>query len=98
MLKARRDRDSVGAASVDYLMFGGYMMMAYFWALQAQRADALRRSDDRAESADFYNAKLQTAEFYFERLLPRAQAHARSALASTQSLMQMPNDHFGLSR
>ncbi len=98
MLKARRDRDSVGAASVDYLMFGGYMMMAYFWALQAQRADALLRSGDGAESADFYNAKLQTAEFYFERLLPRAQAHARSVLASTHSLMQMPNDHFGLSR
>ncbi|NBX41682.1 MAG: hypothetical protein EBR15_09785, partial [Gammaproteobacteria bacterium] len=43
--------------------------------------DALLRSGDGAESADFYNAKLQTAEFYFERLLPRAQAHARSALA-----------------
>ncbi len=97
MLKARRDRDHVGAASVDYLMFGGYMMMAHFWAWQAFTADALLRSGDGAEPADFYAAKLQTAEFYFERLLPRAQAHARTALASTHSLMQMPNDHFGLS-
>ena len=97
MLKARRDRDHVGAASVDYLMFGGYMMMAHFWAMQALRADVLLRNGEGAESTDFYTAKIQTAEFYFERLLPRAQAHARAALASTRTLMQMPRDHFGLS-
>jgi hypothetical protein len=87
----------VGAASVDYLMFGGYMMMAHFWAMQALRADALLRNGKGAESTAFYTAKIQTAEFYFERLLPRAQAHARAALASTRTLMQMPRDHFGLS-
>ena len=97
MLKARRDRDQVGAASVDYLMYCGYMMMAYFWAMQALRADALLRQGQGADSPDFYRAKIQTAEFYFERLLPRAQTHAQTALASTRTLMQMPNDHFGLS-
>jgi alkylation response protein AidB-like acyl-CoA dehydrogenase len=97
MLKARRDRDQVGAASVDYLMYCGYMMMAYFWAMQALRADVLLRQGKGADSPDFYRAKIQTAEFYFERLLPRAQIHAQTALASTRTLMQMPNDHFGLS-
>jgi alkylation response protein AidB-like acyl-CoA dehydrogenase len=97
MIKARQDRDHVGAASVDYLMYCGYWMMAHHWTLQAVRANALLRNGQGADSGDFYAAKLQTAEFYFERLLPRAQAHARAALASTRSLMQMPNDHFGLS-
>jgi hypothetical protein len=97
MLKARRDRDQVGAASVDYLMYCGYLMMAHYWALQAVRADALLRRGDGADSDDFYVTKIQTAEFYFERMLPRAQAHARAALASARTLMQMPNDHLGMS-
>jgi alkylation response protein AidB-like acyl-CoA dehydrogenase len=97
MLQARRNRDHVGAASVDYLMFGGYMMMAHYWAVQAWRAHDLLRRGAGADSMDFYTAKLQTAEFYFERLLPRAQAHARAAVSSPRTLMQMHNDHFDLS-
>ena len=44
--------------------------------------------------ADFYRAKIQTAEFYFDRLLPRADAHRTSALAPTHSLMEMDNGNF----
>ena len=35
MLAARKDRDIVSSASADFLMFSGYVMMAYFWAQQA---------------------------------------------------------------
>jgi len=31
-LKAKKDRDIVGSASVDYLMYSGYITMAYFWS------------------------------------------------------------------
>jgi Acetyl-CoA dehydrogenase C-terminal like len=48
------------------------------------------------ESQAFYTAKVQTAEFYFARLLPRADAHRVGALASTASLMQMNKDHFNM--
>ena len=46
------------------------------------------------ETAEFYLAKIQTAEFYFDRLLPRANAHRAGALASTKSLMQMDAENF----
>ncbi len=94
MLRAVKDRELVGSASVDYLMYSGYLMMGYFWALQASRAAALLASGKGAEEAAFYRAKLQTAEFYFERLLPRADGHRKSALASTRSVMQIDKDHF----
>jgi hypothetical protein len=94
MFRASRDRDLVGAASVDYLMYSGYVMMAYFWALQASKARRLLRSGKGAESPEFYRAKIQTAEFYFSRLLPRADVHHANALASTRSLMQMDNGNF----
>jgi len=94
MWRAARDRDLVGSTSVDYLMYSGYVMMGHFWALQAEQARQRLRSGQGAESADFYGAKIQTAEFYFDRLLPRAEAHRRSALAPTRSLMQMDNGNF----
>jgi alkylation response protein AidB-like acyl-CoA dehydrogenase len=94
MLRARKDREVVGAASFDYLMYSGYVMMAFSWAQQAAKARELLDSGTGKESAEFYKAKIQTAEFYFDRLLPRANAHRAGALASTKSLMQMDKDHF----
>ncbi|MFT5542939.1 MAG: alkylation response protein AidB-like acyl-CoA dehydrogenase [Arenicella sp.] len=94
MLGASKDRELVGSASVDYLMYSGYVMMGYFWALQAEKSTALIASGEGEESNDFYTSKIQTAEFYFDRLLPRASAHKKSAVSSTKSLMQMDNEHF----
>jgi hypothetical protein len=94
MLGASKDRELVGSASVDYLMYSGYVMMGYFWALQAKKSAALLESGAGEESDEFYTSKIQTAEFYFDRLLPRASAHRKSAVSSTKSLMQMDNEHF----
>ena len=96
MLRARKDREVVGAASYDYLMYSGYVMMAYSWAQQAAKAQELLDSGTGKESAEFYRAKIQTAEFYFDRLLPRANAHRAGALASTKSLMQMDKEDFAM--
>jgi alkylation response protein AidB-like acyl-CoA dehydrogenase len=97
MRRVGKDRDLVGSASVDYLMYSGYVMMAHFWARQAAVAQTFLRNGKGAESAEFYRAKIQTAEFYFDRLLPRADAHRKSALAPTRSLMQMGNADFAFS-
>jgi hypothetical protein len=46
-------------------------------------------------SDDFKNAKRETARFYFSRILPRTQTHAAVARAGIDSLMAMPDAHFG---
>ena len=93
MLQARKDRDLVGTASNDFLMYSGYAMMAYFWAKMAAVAfDKLANGGN--DEAAFYEAKIQTAEFYFDRLLPRAKGHADSMLKPTASIMQMKAEHF----
>jgi len=94
MLRARGDRELVGSASVDFLMYSGYVMMAYFWAVQAAKAADLCASGKGRESVDFYRAKIHTAEFYFARLLPRADSHRKGALAPTCSVMQIDKEHF----
>lgn len=91
MLAARKDRDAVSAAANDFLMYSGYVTMAYMWLRQATVAvDKL--ANGGTESSAFYQTKLHTAEFYYERLLPRAQAHATSMLSPTRNLMQVAAD------
>lgn len=95
MLTARKEREIVASASYDFLMYSGYVTMAYFWAVQAAVAyEKLEKGG--AETAEFYQAKIQTAEFYFERLLPRAKGHVAGIIASPKSLMQMKNDAFAM--
>lgn len=93
MLRAAKDRDVVSAACNDYLMYSGYAMMGHFWLKQALVANE-KLAKGGKDSADFYKAKLQTAEFYFDRLLPRADGHKKAMLSPTSSLMQMDNEHF----
>ncbi|GAA6204500.1 MULTISPECIES: acyl-CoA dehydrogenase C-terminal domain-containing protein [Thalassotalea] len=89
-IKAKKDRDMVGSASVDYLMYSGYITMAYFWAQMAQTAYEKLAGD--VENRDFYRAKIKTAEFYFDRILPRIKSHAATMMADPKSLMQLDED------
>ncbi|MBV8063354.1 MAG: acyl-CoA dehydrogenase C-terminal domain-containing protein [Nevskia sp.] len=93
MLGARKDRDVVGAASYHFLMYSGYVTMAYFWAMQAAVASK-KLAQGGAEKKEFYKAKLYTARFYFDHLLPRAEGHASSITKPTKSLMKMPVESF----
>jgi alkylation response protein AidB-like acyl-CoA dehydrogenase len=95
MLTARKDREIVASACNDFLMYSGYVTMAYFWAIQAAVAfEKLEKGG--ADTPEFYKAKIQTAEFYFDRLLPRAKGHVAGIVASPKSLMQMDNDNFAM--
>jgi alkylation response protein AidB-like acyl-CoA dehydrogenase len=93
MLRANKDRDVVSAACYDYLMYSGFVMMGHFWLKQALAANE-KLAKGGANSKDFYTAKVQTAEFYFERLLPRADGHKKTMMSPTSSVMQMNNEHF----
>jgi alkylation response protein AidB-like acyl-CoA dehydrogenase len=86
-IKAKKDRDIVGSASVDYLMYSGYIVMAYFWAQMVQTSYEKLATD--VENRDFYRAKIKTAEFYFERMLPRTKSLAKTMMADPKTLMQL---------
>ncbi|MEO8001684.1 MAG: acyl-CoA dehydrogenase C-terminal domain-containing protein [Arenimonas sp.] len=81
--KAMSNADEIGAASYDYLFYSGYVVLAYWWARSVATANASGHSDD------FKTMKLETARFYFARVLPRIHAHAaamRSGSTTTQAL------------
>ena len=90
MLKAKKNREVVGAASVDYLMYAGYILMAYMWAQIAQTAnDKLTEGTDNKA---FYKSKIRTAEFFFARIFPQAKVHAQLMMKSPNSLMKITED------
>ncbi len=92
-MKAMANREEVGAASVDYLMYSGYACLAYFWAKMAHTAQQALASGTTEEG--FYRAKIQTAQFYYQRLLPRAQMHKACIESGADNLLAMKEEDFG---
>jgi len=82
--KGFQNADEVGAAAVDYLRVAGHLVFGYFWARMAQVA--LRRIAE-GSTDPFYQAKLQTARFYFAKLFPETAMLMRSARAGAKVLM-----------
>ena len=78
------DANEVGAASFDYLMFSGYATLAYLWSKMARAAG----------TDDFGKGKRAAADFFFSRLLPRAESHRLALLAGADSLMKIEAGHF----
>ena len=92
-MKAFQNQDEAGAAAVDYLRIVGHLVYAYFWARMAQVALA-RIAADGEQVEPFYVAKLATARFYFQRLLPETAYHIRAARSGAKSVMELAVELF----
>ncbi|MDN3650382.1 acyl-CoA dehydrogenase C-terminal domain-containing protein [Reinekea marina] len=91
-MKAMQNREEVGGAAVDYLMYSGYISMGYFWLMMAKTAQ--EKLDAGTDEADFYKAKIATAKFYFDRILPRTESHRLMMMNGVESTMALDEDHF----
>jgi alkylation response protein AidB-like acyl-CoA dehydrogenase len=91
-MAAVQDKEEAGAASVDYLMYSGYIVMGFFWAKAAVAAH--RKLEAGEGDTTFLRAKLFTARFYMERLLPRTQSLATTMLSGADNLMDLDEAHF----
>lgn len=91
-LKAMDNPEEVGAAAVDYLMYSGYVALAYFWATAALKAKTLLQQPSVDDA--FYRAKIATAKFYFDKILPRTLSHRANIYAGADSLMALHEEQF----
>lgn len=90
--KAMKNPDEVGAAAFDFLMYSGYMCAAWQWAKMANAA--AKKIAEGEDGDDFYEAKLQTAKFYFDRILPRIRTHKACLHSGAENLMAMAEGSF----
>ena len=82
--KGFQNPDEVGAVAVDYLRVMGHLVFGYFFARMAQVA--LRKIAEGNQDP-FYQAKLQTARFYFAKLFPETATAMRTARTGSKVLM-----------
>ena len=85
------DRFTALGGSFDYMMQTGYLFGGWQLARGALVAANLSASGERAV---FSERKVNTTQFYMERLLPRARAHAGAIDAPGESLSAFSYDWF----
>ena len=90
--RCQDDPNELGASAYDFLMFSGYTTLAYFWARSVQVAQR-QLSAGNGEQA-FYQAKIHTARFYFERLLPRTGPLVAAIKSGADNLMTLNGGDF----
>lgn len=88
--RAMQNMDELGGAAMDYMMYAGYVTLGYFWA-KAAKAAHQAIADNDADKA-FYETKIQTAEFYFRRILPRTLTLSATIKDGVDSLMTVSED------
>ncbi|KAA3628592.1 MAG: acyl-CoA dehydrogenase [Proteobacteria bacterium] len=84
------DPNEPGAAAVDYLRLFGLVALGYMWSQSARVA----LEQVGGAEADFYRAKLATARFYFQRLLPATGALSETIKAGSEAVMELDEAAF----
>jgi alkylation response protein AidB-like acyl-CoA dehydrogenase len=80
--KIKDNKDDVSAAANDYLKTLGYVSVGYAWI---KVLEVCFNEYDKNKS--FYSDKIDTAKFYFDRVLPRAELHYKSAISGSSNIM-----------
>lgn len=94
--RALQNPEEPAAGATEYLHLFGYVALGHMWLLMSRAALArLDGADDKAALPPrFYEAKLATARFYVERLLPQTESLLTSILAGAGSITAFPPDAF----
>lgn len=90
-LLARVMQDA-GAMSTDYLKLASVVAMGHMWVKMATVAK--QRLAENPDTRDFYETKVKTARFYFDRIMPLAAAYSRSICRGSKSTMDIAPDSF----
>ncbi|WP_120429865.1 acyl-CoA dehydrogenase C-terminal domain-containing protein [Acinetobacter baylyi] len=89
---AKQNPEEIGAASVDYLYYSSYIVFAYLWARMAKIAQ--HKLDEGTTEEKFYQAKLKTAQFFYDKILNRTQQHLASIKTGAESVMALDAEDF----
>ena len=84
--------DNAGAGSTPYMHMTGIVALGLMWLRSAVAAQAAL--DAGVEDKAFMEAKLITARFFAERIMPEAGALRRKLEAGAESMMAMPVEGF----
>ncbi len=84
--------DNAGAGSTAYMHITGIVALGLMWLRSAVAAQAAL--DAGTQDKEFMQAKLITARFFSERIMPDAGAYRRKLEAGSEAMMAMPAEAF----
>jgi len=80
--KIQNSKDDASAACNDYLKALGFVSIAHAWLKVLEVS-----FKDYDSNEAFYEEKIQTAKFYFKRVLPRMENHFKTAATGSEYIM-----------
>ena len=80
--KIQNSKDDASAACNDYLKALGFVSIAHAWIKVLEVSFR-----DYDSNKGFYEDKIQTAKFYFKRVLPRMENHFKTATTGSEYIM-----------
>ena len=82
-LTAKNLKDDVSAACNDFLKVLGYVSLGFSWLKMTKVS-----IDNSSKNKNFYEEKINTAKYFFDKILPRIDSHYHSAITGSESLMK----------
>ena len=80
--EGKTPKDDISASCNDYLKYFGYTSLAFVWL------KVLRKSyENHSANKDFYDDKINTGNYYFDKIVPRADSHYKSAISGSKYTM-----------
>ena len=90
MQNAMTKPDNAGAGATDYMHMFGLVALGYMWCKIAEAANTKLGNGADAR----FNAKLTTARFFMERMLPETGAHLARIQSGAGSVMELADEAF----
>ena len=84
--------EEAGAAATDYLRLFGLVALAYQWARMAEVA--AKKLEEKTGEDAFYRAKLATAAFFMDKVLPQTGALFSSIMSGGATMIDFPEAAF----
>ena len=80
--EGKTPKDDISASCNDYLKYFGYTSLAFVWL------KVLRKSyENHSANKEFYDDKINTGNYYFDKIVPRADSHYKSAISGSKYTM-----------
>ena len=92
MQHGMKDPNQAAAGSTDFLHLFGHVAIGFMWARMAKTAqDALAGNSDNPA---FYEAKIKTARYYMQRVMPATGAHLARIKSGSDTVMALEAEAF----
>ena len=81
--KLKVQKDDVSAACNDFLKVLSYVALGFSWLKMTKIS-----YENSNKNKDFYDEKINTAKYFFDKIFPRVDSHYQSAIAGSESIMK----------